>query len=128
VELLAEPGKALKYFDNSLVEESLYFNIYADSSSSRVVETPYVLISVTTGGLLSRFTGKALDCPPISFITGAAMKACRILTVIPNFQAPIGFEFDDRLKSFLYTENPAGIRYDHEYNKYVLLEETRLLT
>ena len=128
VELLAEPGKALKYFDNSLVKESLYFNIYAVDSSSRVVETPYVFISVTTGSLLSRFTGKALDCPPISFITGAAMEACRFLTVIPNFQAPIGFEFDDRLKSFLYTENPAGIRYDHEYNKYVLLEEARLLT
>jgi len=126
VELLAEPRKALKHFDSSLAKESHYFNIYAVDSSSRVVETPYVFVAITTGSLLSRFTGKAVDCPPISFITGAVEDACRFLTIIPSFQTPV--DFDDRLKKILYTENPVGVRYDHDYNKYVILEEARLLT
>lgn len=126
VELLAEPREALKYLDSSFAKESLYFNIYAVDSSSRVVETPYVFLAITTGSLISRFTGKGLDCPPIGFITGAVEDACRFLTIIPNLQAPI--EFDDKLSGFLYRDNPVGVRYDQDYNKYVLLEETRLLT
>ncbi|MEM4847765.1 MAG: DNA double-strand break repair nuclease NurA, partial [Thermosphaera sp.] len=42
-----------------------------------------------------------------------------------NFESSV--EFEDRFSNLLFTKNIIGEKYDHSYNKYVLLDETRLL-
>ncbi|MEM2009972.1 MAG: DNA double-strand break repair nuclease NurA [Thermosphaera sp.] len=124
VRLLVEPAKALKRFEKAS-EVKPYFNLYALDSSSRALDTPYFFIAIATGTLVNRFTGKTIDCPPVSLLQGSLKDSCRFLSVIPNFESSV--EFEDRFSNLLFTKNIIGEKYDHSYNKYVLLDETRLL-
>ncbi|MEM4551497.1 MAG: DNA double-strand break repair nuclease NurA [Thermosphaera sp.] len=124
VRLLVEPAKALKPFEKAS-EVRPYFNLYALDSSSRALDTPYFFIAIATGTLVNRFTGKTIDCPPVSLLQGSLKDSCRFLSVIPNFESSV--EFEDRFSNLLFTKNIIGEKYDHSYNKYVLLDETRLL-
>ncbi|MEM4654421.1 MAG: DNA double-strand break repair nuclease NurA [Thermosphaera sp.] len=124
VRLLVEPAKALKPFEKAS-EVRPYFNLYALDSSSRALDTPYFFIAIATGTLVNRFTGKTIDCPPVSLLQGSLKDSCRFLSVIPNFESSV--EFEDRFSNLLFTKNIIGEKYDHLYNKYVLLDETRLL-
>lgn len=122
--LLVEPTKALKPIEE-LLEVRHYLNLYALDSSSRVLDTPYVFIAIATGTLIGRFTGKTVDCPPISLIQGDLKDSCRFLSVIPNFEFDV--EFGEKFSNLLFIKNIIGKKYDHTYNKSILLEEIRLL-
>jgi len=99
--------------------------IYALDSSTRVVETPYLFISIGAGSVFSRLTGFALDAPSLLSILGLEEPLCRHIVLIPEIE--YSREFAELLrssKSIMYT-NPNNTPYTSEYNRNMVLAELR---
>lgn len=99
--------------------------IYALDSSSRVVETPYVFISIGAGSVFNRFTGFALDLPSLASILGLEEPLCKHIVIIPEVEPLREFyELIKSSKSVMHT-NPNNVPYTSGYNRNIILAELR---
>lgn len=93
--------------------------------SSRVVDTAYLFIGISTLSIYSRIFGEMLDHPPLPLIY-----------VLPPLKDPfIAISLDIEYEEIIYRvfnkydiitlKSPAGVIYGRDYNKTVILDELR---
>ncbi len=93
--------------------------------SSRVIDTAYLFIGLSTLSICSRIAGEILDHPPLP-----------LKYILPLMNGPfiaLSIDLDDEdlvLKINEYTgiatfKSPAGVTYGRDYNKTVILDELR---
>ncbi len=129
----------------SLDEKDLWFpgkddirsvedGIIGVDSSSRVVDTPYFFIGIGAVSALDRIFNRSIDCPDITLLYSTIYTPdnisdtdCKWLSLVPEVSIDknlLDFIMD---RGFINIRSPAGIEYDHRYNKYAVLNELRLM-
>ena len=106
------------------IDKNVYPIIGVDGSS-RVIDTAYLFIGISTLSIYSRILGEILDHPPLP-----------LKYILPSLKEPfiaLSFDVEDEeiinkifdQYNMITFKSPAGVIYRRDYNKTVILDELR---
>ncbi len=111
---------------DDLRKHNTFIPIYGVDSSTRTITSPFFFMGMGFGVGVNYRYGDKVECPSIMGIIGkdpVLCQDCKWMVIIP-FSGP-----DDIIlkNPCVMTHNPAGTPYDETYNRYVALDELRLV-
>ncbi len=104
--------------DGTLCRRDREWVILGVDGSSRAVDTPYMFLGLATVSIYSRILGEILDHPPLPAKYLLPPMDIPFIAISPDF--PLNKVIPD-----VFLKSPAGVPYDRDYNKALILDELR---